>query len=254
MQRLILVDLDDTLFQTARKNPAARHLATHDVHGQPLSYQTDHQAAFLAWLAEGSHLVPVTGRSVAAWRRVLVGGLGPEAICSFGGVILGADGQPCLPWHERMAQAAHRFAPTLLDVAERLRRVAQAAQAPARIEIIEDAGLPLYLSVKPPRDEGRLAPVVADTLAALVPLDWTLHVNGANQAALPPFLGKAQAVSYYLEVLAPPGPRLTVGIGDSLTDVGFMALCDYAMTPAGSQIMAHLDRSATQIVTARVAA
>jgi hypothetical protein len=59
-------------------------------------------------------------------------------------------------------------------------------------------------------------------------------------ALLPPFLSKAAAVAFFLERFGGEAPFLTVGVGDSLTDVGFMGMCDFAITPSKSQIMSVL--------------
>jgi hypothetical protein len=243
MRRIVFVDLDDTLFQTTRKNPAADQVAAVDREGKPLSFQCGRQALFLDWLARDAEVIAVTGRSVDAFRRVVLP-LGAHAICSFGGVILGPDGQPNRAWHRRIAQAAATIAAPM-DV---LHAAVAAATAElgidARHRVICDAGLPLYLSAK--HNEGssgemdRLATAVAPSL----PAGWTLHLNGGNMALLPPFLGKAGAVAFFLATLVGDGPILTVGVGDSLTDVGFMALCDYAIAPSRSQIFSVLSRRA----------
>ena len=61
---LVLVDLDDTLFQTARKMPdgTPRIPATVDVHGEPNGYMTQVQQAFIGWL-----LAWIRSRSLSAF-------------------------------------------------------------------------------------------------------------------------------------------------------------------------------------------
>ncbi|HMU87433.1 MAG TPA: hypothetical protein PKC11_07370, partial [Agitococcus sp.] len=63
---LFLMDLDDTLLQTARKMPAdmPRQVAALDKHGQPLSFTNPKQQAFIEWLLLCADVVPVTARSV----------------------------------------------------------------------------------------------------------------------------------------------------------------------------------------------
>ena len=51
---------------------------------------------------------------------------------------------------------------------------------------------------------------------------------------MPPIVSKAAAVTYFLENLA-DDPAFVVGIGDSLSDLPFMALTDIAMLPTNSQ-------------------
>jgi len=108
------------------------------------------------------------------------------------------------------------------------------------VYIISDAGLPLYVNAKHNgRDETALA-VLAAALKEWLPEGWKMHFNGNNLAALPPYLGKDKAVSFYLKELA-PAHSFVIGLGDSFTDLCFMGLCDYAMTPTTSQIFQQLN-------------
>jgi len=239
MRRVVFVDLDDTLFQTQRKNPAADRLAAVDRDGAPLSFRCGRQEAFFDWLAGDARMVAVTGRSVAAFRRVMLP-LGELAVCSFGGVILGVDGLPEPAWQARMAGPAAAAAAELEAWSVQVTRQAAGLGIDVRQRIIADAGLKLYLSIKHNRGLDGEAAALAQGLAPGLPAGWTLHHNGANLALLPPFLGKAAAVSFLLERLADEGPLLTLGVGDSLTDLGFMGLCDYVIAPSNSQIVASL--------------
>ncbi len=239
MRRVVFVDLDDTLFQTARKNPSAQTVAAVDGEGRPLSYQSDRQTAFLDWLTDGALVIPVTGRSVQAFRRVILP-LGNRAICSFGGVILDPDGAPNPAWHQRMGPAAAATASALEATQEALRTLAANLAIDVRHRLIHDAGLPLYLSVKHNTNDDAETERLAEALSPGLSAGFTLHRNGANMAVLPPYLGKAHAVRFLLDMLHAsgecPSPRLTIGVGDSLTDLGYMALCDYAVTPQRAQI------------------
>lgn len=239
MRRVVLVDLDDTLFQTQRKNPQADRLAAVDRDGKPLSFRCGRQEAFLDWLAKDALVVPVTGRNVDAFRRVTLP-LGKRAICSFGGVILDADGQPEAEWHGRMADAAGGTETLMEGLLGTVADTAAAHRVDVRHRIIRDAGLPLYVSVKHNAGDGVETARLATAVSPSVPEGWTIHLNGNNMALLPPFLGKAAAVAFFLERFVGEGPVLTVGVGDSLTDVGFMGLCDYAIAPTKSQIVSVL--------------
>ncbi len=243
MRRLVFVDLDDTLFQTERKNPQAVRLAAVDKQGQPLSFCSERQEAFLSWLAQGATLIPVTGRSVDAFRRVLLP-LGKQAICSFGGVILDANGDPEAAWHQKMATAAEATAHLLAELDGIVAESAAQHSVDVRHRVIWDMGLPLYLSVKHNRgSEGEMGRLAA-AVSPLTPPGWTLHRNGNNMALLPPFLGKAAAVAFFLERFIKDESVLTIGVGDSLTDVDFMRLCDYALAPTKSQIISALPQQA----------
>ena len=238
MRVIALVDLDDTLFQTIRKCPpdiAADTLTplAFATDGGPLGYATPRQMAFLEWLSEGAHLVPVTARSLDALRRVRIPFAG--AVCAHGGVVLGDDGLPDADWAARIAVAAAAEVPTLERLADAVRR-----EGPdLRVRVLTEGDVPLYVLIKHPGvDEAALNGAV-DRVLHDVPPGWTVHRNGNNIALMPPYLGKRRAVEYLLPGLRARFPGASVlGFGDSVTDAPFMALCDYAMMPTGSQLAA----------------
>ncbi len=99
--------------------------------------------------------------------------------------------------------------------------------------------MPLYVNAK--HNGKNLAELrkLALMLNASLPDGWKLHYNGNNLAAMPAYLGKEYAVEYYLKNLA-PAHSFVLGLGDSFTDLGFMGLCDYAITPTRGQVFDRL--------------
>lgn len=238
---LVLGDLDDTLFQTRRKCPGGCELVpvAYGRGGEALSFATAKQRRLFDWLRASAAFVPVTGRNADAVARVDLA-FGGYAITAFGGVILTPVGASDAGWREQVA--AH--AAVHLPVLEELRRSAlgRAARAGAdvRATIVADQGMPLYLSLK--HDAGgaaALASFVSGFVDAL-PAGWRVHLNDNNAAFLPPWLAKEHAVRHFLEHIAPPD-AVTFGFGDSHSDAPFLALCDYALVPAGSQLGRHLN-------------
>lgn len=238
MRAIALVDLDDTLFQTLGKCPKdipAEALAPIGFarDGSPLSYATPRQLSFLAWLSESTLLVPVTARSRDALDRVRIEWT--RAICAHGGVVVDPDGKSDPIWRSRMAGEAGAHSEALAGLTRRVE--AQAPGAGLRIRIIEEDGLPLYLLVKHEAGDAAALARAIRPVEPAVPPGWTLHRNGNNAAFLPPFLGKQHAVAYLMPELRRQYPDSPViGIGDSLTDAPFMALCDLAMMPTRSQL------------------
>jgi hydroxymethylpyrimidine pyrophosphatase-like HAD family hydrolase len=234
LRAIVLVDLDDTLFQTRRKCPpdvpadALRPLGF-GRDGAPLGFATPRQAAFLAWLGEAALVVPVTGRSHDALGRVRIDY--SAAVCAHGGVILNEGGEVDPDW---AAGIAARAAPHKAMLAT-LAQAAQGTRVNARI--LAESGTDLYLLLKDPDGDETLLDPVLERVTPMVPAGWTIHRNGNNAALMPPFLGKAHAVRALLPRLRARHPDAPViGIGDSLSDAPFMALCDYAMMPARSQL------------------
>jgi hypothetical protein len=238
MRVIALVDLDDTLFQTIRKCPgdvAADALTplAYAKTGEPLGFATPRQMAFLAWLSESAHVVPVTARSLDALRRVRIPFA--AAVCAHGGVVLGDDGEPDRAWAAHIADAAAAEAPVLDDLAAAVR----VECADLAVRVLTEGSTPLYVLVKHPGvDEAALHGAI-DRMLHRVPPGWTVHRNGNNIALMPPFLGKHAAVAHILPTLRARFPQASVlGFGDSVTDAPFMAMCDYAMMPTGSQLAA----------------
>lgn len=231
---IALVDLDDTLFQTLRKCPpdlAEDRLTAlgYAKDGSPLSYATPRQMAFLGWLAETTHLVPVTARSLDALRRVHIPFT--AAVCAHGGVILDETGELDAEWAARMRTASQADAATL-DA------LAAAVAGPAlNVRVLTEADTPLYVLAKHADADAEALFAAVDAAVPSLPAGWTDHRNGNNVALMPPWLGKANAVAHILPGLRARFPDApAIGIGDSLTDAPFMALCDFAMLPTGSQL------------------
>ena len=236
MRRVLFLDLDDTLFHSRRKRPPSvgDEAVAWASDGTPDSFISPRQRAFFDWLSAGAEVVPTTGRNAAAYRRV---GLPFDgwAICSFGGLILRPDGTSDPRWHQRIAPLAHAEASALealVDVA-----LAASGPVPVRARVIQDDGLPLYVSVKTEDDAGLDS--LAASLRAQLPPGWRVHVNARNLAVLPPFLGKEHAVRWFIETEIGPD-ALVLGAGDSMSDAPFLAACDYALMPSPSQLLARL--------------
>jgi hypothetical protein len=241
IRAIALVDLDDTLFQTIRKCPP--DLCPEQLtplgfakDGSALSYATPRQMRFLEWLTETTHLVPVTARSLDALRRVRIPFA--AAICAHGGVVLGDDGHPDEGWAERIAEQAALHTTDL----NRLASAIAAADDPAiQVRVLTEGDIPLYVLVKHADQDADALFRVVDAAVPSLPPGWTDHRNGNNIALMPPYLGKAHAVAHILPALKARFPDApVVGIGDSLTDAPFMALCDFAMLPTRSQLAGRL--------------
>lgn len=205
--------------------------------GRPISFINRQQRALLDLLASVCRLIPVTARDIADFRRVRLP-FSDYAICSFGTVILTPAGEIEPTWHQLMSEGAERERDNIGSMVEQVMAVATALDMRVYVQLMEDAGLQLYVNVKQIDPEagrlGRLAEVMLDHL----PAGWWTHANGNNLAFLPPFLGKEQAVDWFLTNLAQPH-SLRIGLGDSLSDLGFMALSHFAIVPVHSQIFAQ---------------
>ncbi|MFC6592770.1 hypothetical protein ACFP81_12700 [Deinococcus lacus] len=234
-------DLDDTLFQTLRKLPGVdrAHLtpATLDTRGEPHSFSTPAQTALLEWLAcGGATLIPVTGRDPQALGRVTLP-LTSWRVADHGLTILTPGGELDQEWAAQVAAALQPLQPALTSGHAQMTE--WAAQAGCRVTQHSAAGLPFMTVVKhPAADPEPLAALRErwqgwlDTAGA----DLRLIGNANNLSLLPASLGKRAAVEY-LRRKHFGNAQLVLGLGDSVSDLDFMAACDFAVTPSQSQLL-----------------
>jgi hydroxymethylpyrimidine pyrophosphatase-like HAD family hydrolase len=242
VHRLVFLDLDDTLFQSRRKCPSdgELHPTAYLADGRAHSFMTTRQRSLWQLLDDQSTLIPTTARDHDSLRRVDL----PFAswrIIDYGGVILNPDGTPDADWMARMAVHSRDSLDELNVLLDWMLTFAAREGLAIRARLIEDFGLPFYLVAKyhdeRESDLNRLqhelaVPWVTERAGA-----YRLHRNDNNLAILPRWLGKEWAVRHLIERLGHEwGALLTIGIGDSLIDGAFMAECDYAITPRGSQL------------------
>ncbi|HET8700723.1 MAG TPA: hypothetical protein VFL97_03545 [Nitrococcus sp.] len=230
----VFTDLDDTLFQTRGKcGDGTVHEAAYGKEGQALSFHTEEQIALLALFGTAT-LIPVTGRNLDALSRVRSIHFPWVKITSHGAVVLGAD-KRLLPSWEQVLEAelpawSARFEETLAHARDRIK----SERLSLRAKIVYDQDIPVYVSIKGATD------AIANMAEAFRPL-WrqgVIHCNGHNMALLPPFASKARAVGHVMDLIREEAvaPPLFVGLGDSLTDLAFLKLCHFALTPRDSQI------------------
>lgn len=236
---LALVDLDDTLFQTARKMPdsAARYPASYDVEGGVSGYMSDVQKSFVEWLLETTDVIPVTARSADAFNRVRLD-FKHGAVCSHGAVILNPDRSLNAHWHAAMAHQLSAYQERLPILCAAALKLGEDMGISLRGWVVEEAAQQHYVVIK--HNDGTdedLLRVLAQIRAQGLIEGMHVHSNGNNLALLPAGLSKRVAVQHVLEVdRAANGPRPVLGFGDSITDFGFLDLCTFWSTPARSQL------------------
>jgi len=234
-------DVDDNLITTRRVAPCEDcDVAAVDAKGDPCGWLTPKQKQFLSLLSSRVRIVPTTARTTTGMKQMRLPIKRGYSIVSFGGVIRTADGSSEPRFRALIAPQAEAESATLKRLLSVMQKHCTAHQVDARIRVAADDGLDLFLSIKHNARDliamAALKEVLAAELARLP--GWQLHFNGNFLAALPPFLGKDKAVQWFIDTIVGPG-NLTIGLGDSHTDLPFMGLCDLAVSPTGSQIFSH---------------
>jgi hypothetical protein len=238
MQLVVFLDLDDTIFQTLPKCPAGEAVrpVAYRRDGTPLSYTTAKQRALLDHLFQEAVVIPTTARNLDAFRRVDLP-FRHTAILDFGGVVLRPGGGLDTEWHEQIEPKARARTDELHALHRSIEEFISRRHLGAAARVIVDFELSLYVVVKHPGgDVAALRAVREEHLPGLDLGSFFIHHNDNNLSLVPRFLGKEHAVAHVLAHHIGPGPALTVGMGDSLTDAAFLDLCDFHLLPRGCQL------------------
>jgi hydroxymethylpyrimidine pyrophosphatase-like HAD family hydrolase len=236
-RNIILTDLDDTLFSSAQKGGGVGPQVTvakngHHGHMSPV------QEGLFRMLFAAGEVIPVTARSSDAFARVQIDFGTRRAILANGAVILDASGEPDQEWNARTAEIGLRCEGAMEGM---VAAVTEEFGDGARSWIVREYGAPVYFCVKMNRQEPEA--VEAGLLHAGLMLEerfdlsgFQHHVNGNNLSFTPLGISKLDACARLIEQVEDRAEVTLFGVGDSLTDLPFMRLCDVMITPSGSQI------------------
>ena len=243
MKPLLLTDLDDTLFQTARKMPddAEKIPAAQGLNGETISFMHPWQQDFIHWAMGCMTVIPVTARGVDSLQRVHLP-FQHESVCVHGAAILTPAGTLDADWHCHMQQQLAPYQSRLPDMLADALQTGKSMGLSLRgwLESVEETSA--YLVVKSNDSRAEDLQQLLHTLRETIDLQgFYIHMNGNNLALLPDAVNKRAAA---LEILrrhtAAHGRTPVFGMGDSLSDLGFMRLCDFAAFPPNSQLGGQL--------------
>lgn len=244
MKKFLFVDLDDTLFQTPKKCLSETELqpVAYLKDGAPCSFSTPRQRAFFDFAQSGMTLIPATARNADAFRRVDLP-FSSYTVLDYGGIVLQPGGALDAGWLALMQADMQIALPGLIEAMKAIDDFQIRLGRPTRARLIEDFGTPFYIVIKDHEAVGeRLAEIEREVLLPWIAgpgRDFFIHRNGNNLAVLPKTLNKARAVAHLrAQLTAEHGPILSFGMGDSASDARFMAACDYAIVPNGTQLAA----------------
>lgn len=242
MQRFIFLDLDDTLFQTLRKCPVEdQHLVARAflANNTANSFATTKQQWLWTWISEGFRVVPVTGRDFGSFERVNLP-FAEDIVLNHGAVILTPQRQVDPVWMQGMLTALPEYYEKLMQLWQMLEQFVH--QKPEyKLRLVEDFGQLWYGVIKHQQaSEASLQQLLVEQILPHPNVqDGSLywHLNGNNLAVLPKIINKESAVAYLLtRYQREYASVLSFGAGDSLSDAPFLALCDYAILPKGTQL------------------
>jgi hypothetical protein len=234
-----LTDLDDTLFRSLLKQRDSAGLtrvtiATNGHRG----HMNASQRGLFAALRSTGQVIPVTARSSDAFSRVHLDFGTGRAVLANGAVVRDETGRPDPDWSDHTGKIGRQFEPLFGEMSALVR--AEFGEA-ARSWVVTEQGAPVYFCVKMNAGEEIAVhdgiSTAHDLLSGRLDLSemWA-HVNGNNLSFTPIGISKRDACLHLIERLGGRDGTTLVGLGDSLTDLPFMDLCDFMMIPSHSQI------------------
>lgn len=236
MTVIVFADIDDSLIASTRTPPCAHSLeVARCSKNKPCGYLTPVQKTMLDWLAGGASIVPVTARSYAGLSRVRLPVSG-YSITTFGAFIVDQSGQSIAAYQQEVVRGLEKEKLRLVQLLGWAEQLIEQESFNMRIRLVNDFGLDCFISIKHNEKKQNELLRLHGLLSGLLPTGWTAHLNANNIALYPPAFSKEAAVRYYMEHYMPQH-AISIGLGDSLTDLGFMRLCNYSMTPARCQVM-----------------
>ncbi|MCK5726895.1 MAG: hypothetical protein KAH22_08745 [Thiotrichaceae bacterium] len=247
MKKFLFLDLDDTVFQTRRKCDSLEHAtpAAFSLSGEPSSYYLPKQKILLKLLQDHWQIIPTTARTKAAYKRVELGvPCESGAILNHGATILLPNGQEDKQWRATIETQLLKLQPLFSQLKQAIEQYAEQHDLNLLVRIIDEAELEYYVEV---RHHDKKYKVLQDLLTNCIrpllanSLDCQAYLNSNLLSILPNIVNKSHAVNYQLEKLKQQyGEIMTMGMGDSQSDAPFIALCDYAMIPQGTQLHQQL--------------
>jgi hydroxymethylpyrimidine pyrophosphatase-like HAD family hydrolase len=237
-QPVAFVDLDDTLFASRKKQSSGIvSTAAVDRRGAPNSFLNQTQAAFWEWLTRsGCTIVPATTRSLESFRRVQLP-FQDHAICAAGSIILDPAGVRVAEWERHV-----RHCLSAADVAsvERLLEANVGRHDACSEPIINDGQIRFFRVHHPSRT---LAPLseLRELLERQLGSHWTLQLTHNHLSIVLRQFSKRAAVLWLLKNRFQHA-TFSMGAGDSLGDIDFMAECDYSLGPQNSHWQHALQR------------
>lgn len=229
---MVFIDLDDTFFQTRRKNSDAVIPATESPNPLTVSYMSDEQKALWDLLnaSENCSIIPVTARDYTQYTRTFIS---RDNRIKYASVNFGADilcdkeSDPVWKSHIDFHLKASSVQISELDVLVR----EKISNEVFNVYNVDN----YYVSIKNKnRNDFYSSNSECFTiLSGFIPNDFNLYQNDNNISIVPKCIDKKNAVQYLIDKNK---PKLTIGIGDSLSDWNFMDSCHFKILPQKSQI------------------
>lgn len=240
----LFADLDDSLFCAKHKLDVQQQLkpAAFLKNGSPFSFMDEKHQAFLSSM-QPFEIIPVTARNYDSFSRVQLQ-FNSFKIINFGAIILDTENRLVDEWYKIIAPKAEQSEAELQRYFNDLQSKTNSEQV--SIRLIKDYDLTLYLLIKSlDHNKIEILNEIAINLMQLIDTKYfRIQSNGNNLTVVPLWLNKSYAVQFLQNLLKQQHPNiLTIGMGDSQSDIAFMHECDYALYPIRSQIKQFVENA-----------
>jgi hydroxymethylpyrimidine pyrophosphatase-like HAD family hydrolase len=210
-------DLDDTLFQTKRKCNNGIHIATTSVKQENTSFYTKEQKEFLDHILidNNSLLIPITARTKDQFQRTLLykENFTPIYANYYGGYV-NYKGERCAAYDEIIRPTLNK---AQKEVDHFISIIEKKIYTP-----LDTVNVDQYYHVINSVSNDEL--IYIKELFSTSDIKFDIYQNEKNITILPSIINKKNAVKFLCEILE---PRLTIGLGDSISDIEFLNFCDF---------------------------
>ena len=230
---IMFIDLDDTIFQTKRKNQNGIIAVTEHQNPNTVSYMTRAQEIFtdIFFSYPDLEIIPVTARNKEQYFRTSISKdkRVKNYVTCFGSDINNNQNID----EEWSLIVKEKYLAMTLKLNDLLENIMDIADDNFNIHISDNN----YIVIKNKSKDIDIYASQNDqlkaSLAKILNKEYFIHFNSNHLAIVPQFVNKRHAVEYLINKLS---PELTIGAGDSISDYSFMSLCDYKIIPSNSQI------------------
>lgn len=241
LRPLVITDLDDTLFTNVNNVPETERASCSEVvtdTGGRVSVMTPRQSNFFAWINATCDVVPVTARSLEAFRKIDLPIGNGWKIAGNGAVVITPENVIDDEWAALMRNELHEFSSVLQHMHDMAADFIRETGIEVTVKRYAEHGhehCVLFSALGDSADHEHLA-VVSQSLRLAQTYDIHIHHNRGTLAVTAGPVSKRRAVEYVLARIPDIAKRPIMGFGDSLTDLPFMALADFVCAPTNSQI------------------
>ena len=236
----LFTDLDDTLWQTKRKienfHPNLKQVTSSLTHP---SFMREDQELFSELFLNHPDIsvIPITARELNQYKRTYL--YNDErvklAVIYFSGMIL-YENRVDEEWQKIINHKYAKLKFQLTKLQKLIKNHIKVKWDEFKFVNVDD----FYLNIKYIDRNTYKEPIkyVYEILKEMELDGFSINSNDNNIAILPEFLNKELAINYIIDKYK---PRLTLGAGDSLSDLGFMQKSNYLIIPQKSQINEKLN-------------